>query len=187
MRGSILITNTQSDFGKNLAEVFAREGFEVFTPHEFEKITKLDFLADTTDFRDESDDFKKTFRANVVAPMATLEKFLPLLDAGETRRIFYVTSAEASINETRDAENYAYKMSKAALHQFLQMVRNRLAPEGYTLRIFDPMPGKIDAAVAAESAFLYITRRRGTENDDPLRDDEEILIMRDAEGRAHGW
>ena len=187
MRGSILITDTQSDFGKNLAEIFSREGYEVFTPRDFDKITKLDILADLTDFRETPDDFEKSFRENAIAPMAMIEKCLPLLDAGSVKRLFYVTSAEASINETRDAHGYAYKMTKAALHQFLQMVRNRLAPEGYTLRLFDPMRGKIDARIAAESAFLYITRRRGTENHDPNRDDENDLIMRDAEGRVHGW
>ncbi|MCL2357230.1 MAG: hypothetical protein FWC70_08765 [Defluviitaleaceae bacterium] len=181
MYGSVLITNTQSDFGKNLAEVFTREGYAV----NFENPQTLDFLVETTDFR--GGGFEKSFSENVIAPMATLEKYLPLLDAGETRRLFYVTSAEASINETRDANNYPYKMAKAALHQFLQMVRNRLAPEGYTFRVFDPLCDSFDAKTAAESAFLYITRRRGTENHDPMRDDENNLLLRDAEGKQYGW
>ncbi|MCL1883114.1 MAG: hypothetical protein FWF81_05090 [Defluviitaleaceae bacterium] len=184
---TILITDTQTPFGKNLAEIFSREGYGVFTPNDFERMDRLDFLADTTDFRDESETTETVFRENVLSPMATLEKFLPLLDAGEKKRLFYISGAEASINETREKSGYAYKMSKAALHQFLQMVRNKLAPQGYTLRVFDPMSGKIDPKTAAESAFLYITRRRGTENHDPSRDDETTLVLRDAEGRQHSW
>ncbi|MCL1862773.1 MAG: hypothetical protein FWF78_04305 [Defluviitaleaceae bacterium] len=187
MKNTVLITNVQSDFGKNLATVFSREGYEVFLTDEVSPllVKKLDYLVDTTDFR--SEDMEQTFRENVIKPMATLEKFLPRLEAGTAKRIFYVSSAEASINETREKDGFAYKMSKAALHQFLQMVRNRLAPEGYTLRVFDPMSEKIPPQTSAESAFLYITRRRGTENHDPNRDDETTLVMRDAEGRQHSW
>jgi len=78
-------------------------------------------------------------------------------------------------------------MSKAALHQFIQMTRNKLAPGRYTFRVFDPMKGEIPPEVAAESAYNYITRRRGTENHDPLRDDEDNLVFRDAQGRQHSW
>ncbi|MCL1877510.1 MAG: hypothetical protein FWF80_01490, partial [Defluviitaleaceae bacterium] len=113
MRGSIMITG-ESDFALSLADIFTREGYEVFTPHT-DKTAKLDFLADTTDYRKTPEDYEKTFSENVIKPMATLEKFLPFLDAGETRRLFYVTSAEASINNAQNSDNYAYKMSKAAL------------------------------------------------------------------------
>jgi len=105
--------------------------------------------------------------------------------AGEIRRMFYVSSAEASINESRTNRGFAYKMSKTALHQFLQMKRNELAPLGFTFRIFDPRPAMSDSA--AESAFLYITRRRGTENHDPARDDETRLSLMDSNGRHHAW
>ena len=199
MKGSILIIGTQTDFGRSLAAVFSREGWEVFSPDDFARIKNLNILADTTDFTGGSDDglngeiIETSFRENVIKPMQTLEKFLPFLDAGGTgdskgasKRLFYVSSACASINATRDTHGFAYKMSKAALHQFLQMVHNRLFSR-YTLRLFDPMTGKIPPETAAESAFLYITRRRGTENHDPLRDDENTLVLRDAEGRAHSW
>jgi hypothetical protein len=79
-------------------------------------------------------------------------------------------------------------MSKAALHQFIQMTRNKLVPKGYTFRVFDPMDtSEITPEAAAESAFNYIMRRRGTENNDPKRDDEDNLVFRDAQGRQHSW
>jgi len=196
---NVLITNLESPFAKSLASIFEREGYQVFS---LDAITtdKLDYLVDTTDFTHPEDNFtltdgintdiiKEVYFKNVIEPMATLEKVLPLLDAGEEncKRLFYVTSVQASINETRSTGGYAYNMSKAALHQFLQMAHNRLAPSGYTLRVYDPMHGIISPQAAAEGAFNYITRRRGTENYDTRRDDENNLVMRDAEGRLHGW
>jgi NAD(P)-dependent dehydrogenase (short-subunit alcohol dehydrogenase family) len=163
-----------------------------------EKTDKLDFLLDTTDVRSPEDAFtvrdgidgavvEQVYRENVLASMAFLEAFLPLLDQGEGKRLFYLTCAEASINETRRIDHFAYNMSKAALHQFIQMTRNKLAPKGYTFRVFDPMEGEVSPEAAAESAYNYITRRRGTENHDPLRDDEDNLVFRDAQGRQHSW
>jgi NAD(P)-dependent dehydrogenase (short-subunit alcohol dehydrogenase family) len=119
--------------------------------------------------------------------MALIEAFLPLLEEGENKRLFYVSSAEATINENRRTDRYGYAMAKSALHQFLQMIKNRLYENGYTFRVFDPMEGKVAPEAAAESAFNYIIRRRGTENHDPRRDDEDNLVLRDAEGRLHGW
>jgi len=163
-----------------------------------EKVGKLDFLLDITDVHSPKDTFtvrdgidgtvvEQVYRQNVLASMALLEAFLPLLDQGEGKRLFFLTSAEASINETRRIDHFAYNMSKAALHQFIQMTRNKLAPKGYTFRVFDPMEREVSPEAAAESAYNYITRRRGTENHDPLRDDEENLVFRDAQGRQHSW
>jgi len=163
-----------------------------------EKTGKLDFLLDTTDVQSPKDTFtvrdgidgevvEQVYRQNVLASMALLEAFLPLLDQGESKRLFYLTNAEASINETRSIDHFAYNMSKAALHQFIQMTRNKLASKGYTFRVFDPMDREISPEAAAESAYNYITRRRGTENHDPMRDDEDNLVFRDAQGRQHSW
>jgi len=159
---------------------------------------RLDFLLDTTDSGDSGDDFtardgingavvERLFRKNVLRPMALLEAFLPLLDEGEGKRLFYLTRADASINETRRIDHFGYNMGKAALHQFIQMTRNKLGPKGYTFRVFDPLERELSPEAAAESAYNYITRRRGTENHNPMRDDEDNLVFRDALGRQHSW
>ncbi|MCL2604120.1 MAG: hypothetical protein FWD90_06545 [Defluviitaleaceae bacterium] len=197
---NVLITGNLTEFENNLAEVFTREGYKVFTQDEARElgIPRLDYLIDTTDNRDEADRFtldegfggeavERVFRGNVLRSMALLETFLPLLDKGEGKRLVYLSSAEASINATRAVKSFGYNMSKAALHQFIQLTRNKLAPKGYTFRVFDPMAGEVTPQAAAESAYNYITRRRGTENHDPLRDDEENMVMRDAMGRQYAW
>ena len=213
----VLITALTKDFDKELAAVFAREGYKVFAigNEKIDGVTLLspdlksavlqpsciDIYIDVTDERSKADSFNvrdgindnvmhELYEANVIRPMAMLEAFLPALSAGEGKRLCYLTSAEASINETRGADGYGYKMAKAGLHNFLQITRNVLAPKGYTLRVFDPclasnQPDKV--LPSAQAAFNYFTRRRGIERDDPQRDDEGNLVFRDAYGRQHTW
>jgi NADP-dependent 3-hydroxy acid dehydrogenase YdfG len=158
----------------------------------------LDIYIDTTDERSSKDNFdvrsgidekviRELFDANVVHPMAMLEAFLPLLEAGEGKRLCYLTSAEASLNETRGTNGYGYKMAKAALHNFLQITRNAFAPKGYTMRVFDPLYSEVVPELSTQAAFNYFTRRRGIEGTDERRDDEGNLVFRDAYGRHHPW
>lgn len=162
------------------------------------KAGKIDLYIDVSDERSDLDHFtirsgldekviRKLFEANVLRPMAALEAFLPLLDAGEGKRLCYLTSAEASVNEARGIDGYAYKPGKAAMHNFFQMISNKLTPLSYTLRVYDPMFQEIAPEPAAEGALHYFIRRRGTENKNPLRDDETRLVFRDALGREHPW
>ena len=167
---------------------------------------KIDLYIDASDERSPADNFtmregldekviRSLYETNVLWPMAALEAFLPLLDAGEGKRLCFLTSAEASVNEACGMDGYAYKLSKAAMHNFFQMISNKLTPSGYTLRVYDPMqtrPQKVTGAKitpesAAEGAFNYFVRRRGTERQNPLRDDETRLVFRDALGREHTW
>jgi len=158
----------------------------------------IDIFIDTSDERSPLDNFNvrtgingdiihKLYDANVIRPMAMFEAFFPLLEAGGEKRLCWLTSAEASINETFGTDGYGYKMAKAGLHNFLQITRNTLAPKGYTIRTFDPLYNDVSPELAAEAAFNYFTRRRGIEHDDDKRDDEYNLVFRDAYGRQHSW
>jgi len=199
---NVMITKQKTAFEKNLAKIFEREGYNIFTAKEVRasdtSCDKIDIYIDVSNERDISDTFsirdgldediiKKIYKTNVIKPMRTLEKYMPLLDAGKGKRLCFLSSKEASINETKGTTGYAYKLSKAAMHNFFQMASNKLTPNGYTFRVYDPMTGEIDAKLAAEAAFNYFTRRRGTENDDGQRDDETRLVFRDALGREHTW
>jgi len=158
----------------------------------------IDIYIDVSDERSPSDNFtvrgglddkviRELYDANVIRPMALLETFLPLLELGEGKRLCFLTSAQASINETRETDGYGYKMAKAALHNFLQITRNVLAPKGFTIRAFDPSRNEIPAEAAAQAALNYFVRRRGIERGDERRDDEGNLVFRDAFGRQHAW
>jgi NAD(P)-dependent dehydrogenase (short-subunit alcohol dehydrogenase family) len=211
---TVLITFIKNDFDKNLAAIFAKEGYEVFTNETADKLleinARIDIYIDTSDERSASDNFnvrtgindqviRDLYDANVIRPMSLLEEFFPLLESGKGKRLCWISSAEASINETRGIDGYGYKMAKAALHNFLQITRNALAPKGYTIRVFDPclhymgeenmdsqFPS-LTALSAARAAFNYFTRRRGIERGDPQRDDEGNIMLRDAYGRQHSW
>jgi len=195
---NVLITRNKTAFEKNLFKAFTREGYNVYVAGANEPDDKIDIYIDVSDERSDADIFtirdgldekiiNKVYKANVIKPMKMFEKYLPLLDAGEGKRVCFLTSADASINETKNINGYAYNLSKAAMYNFIQMVSNKLTPSGYTWRVYDPMYREVDARASAEAAFNYFTRRRGTENDDPQRDDENRLVFRDALGREHTW
>jgi len=198
---NILITRRESEFEKCLYDVFVREGYNIFVDNpenDIKIVEPIDLYIDVSDERDAADVFTirdgidedligRVYKRNVLDSMRLLEKYLPLSDKGEGKCLCFLSGAEASINETRDKSGYAYKLSKAAMHNFYQMVLNRLSPDGYSIRIYDPMCGEVDAKAAAEGAFNYFTRRRGSENDDTSRDDETRSVLRDALGREHSW
>jgi NAD(P)-dependent dehydrogenase (short-subunit alcohol dehydrogenase family) len=159
---------------------------------------KIDLYIDVSDERSEADNFtirdgldenviRNLHEANVLRPMAMLEAFLPLLDAGEGKRLCFLTSAEASVNETRGIDGYGYKLGKAAMHNFFQMISNKITPLSYSQRVYDPMYREITPEAAAEGALNYFVRRRGTDESNHLRDDETRLVFRDAFGREHTW
>ncbi|MCL2811879.1 MAG: SDR family NAD(P)-dependent oxidoreductase [Clostridia bacterium] len=207
----VLITRQKNPFDHRLAQAFKREGYRVYVIEgdcegDLEttralvqkEAGKIDLYVDVSDERHIADDFtvghglnegvmRHVYEANVLWPMRALETFLPLLDAGQGKRLCFVSSAQASINETRDTDGYGYNLSKAAMHSFFQMIANKLTPSGYTLRIYDPMHREIAPDLAAEAALHYFVRRRGTERQNPLRDDETRLVFRDALGREHTW
>ena len=155
----------------------------------------IDIYVDTSDYRSPGDGFslsgdidydvmREVYTANVLRPIAAYEGFLPLLRAGETKRLCFVTGAGASNNLCADVSGYSYNMAKAGLHNFLQIVKNRLMPEGFTLRAYDSCRGKLSDELSAAGAFNYFTRRRGVEGG---RDDEPKFVMRDAFGRHMSW
>ncbi|MCL2627219.1 MAG: hypothetical protein FWD44_00790 [Oscillospiraceae bacterium] len=195
---SVLITAQKNAFDKHLVSVFAREGYEVFVSGVNEPTKKIDIYIDVSNKRDKADTFsirsgidekviRRVYNANVIKPMKLLEKYLPFLDKSKDKRLCFLSGIDASINETRDKTGYAYKTSKAAMHNLFMIAWNTLEADGYTFRVYDPLSDEVSAKAAAEGAFTYFTLRRGTENDDPLRNDENRLVMRDALGREHCW
>jgi len=201
---TILFSALSGRFEQELANIFAKENFRVViaegadAAQTLQPSDPIDIFIDTTDVRLAADNFslfdginykviEQTYRANVLHSMQLLEKYLPNLDAGQGKRLCWLSSAGTSLNATRDTTGYGYNMAKASLHQFIQKVSNKLTPRGYTFRVFDPLRDVVSPEAAAGAAFHYITRRRGTENHDPRRDDENNLTLYDALGRAHPW
>ena len=215
---TVLLTGLNKVFDRKLAEIFVREGYQVFAigSHKIEGVTplpddlqrageiversagKIDIYVELSDERSAADRFtvrnglneqliRDLYEKNVLRPMASLEAFIGLLDAGEGKRLCFLASVDASVNEARGIDGYSYALGKAAMSNFYQMISNKLTPSGYTFRIYDPTLKEVAPEASAEGAFSYFVRRRGTEGENPLRDDEARLVFRDAYAREHTW
>jgi NAD(P)-dependent dehydrogenase (short-subunit alcohol dehydrogenase family) len=157
----------------------------------------IDIYIDTCDYKLPEDNFtvsdnidydvmQEIYTANVLRVIGMYEGFFPLVQKGALKRLCFITSAKASINLCSDTSGYGYNMSKAGLHNFLQIIKNKLAPDNFTFRAFDPLTGELPDGPASKSAFNYFTRRRATEGGHD-RDDELKLAIRDALGKQQSW
>ena len=141
----------------------------------------------------EAPDYAEMFRlydVNAVGPLRVVEAFLPLTDRSDVKRLCFVSSEAGSIGAAQRTAWYGYTMSKAALNMGVRLLFNRLRPEGYTFRVYHP--GWIRS---------YISGVKGTEADLEPEEaavpalayfldasaDEDVLVMRDWEGKEWPW
>ena len=193
------LTNCNSDFARALRERLLRGGHEVYAGEALSSLSSLDLFVATEDERLSGDDFTvreeidpevvmRSVEENLCAPILALEAALPALDKGTLKRVCFITSgAEASVNWSEKTSGYGYAMAKAALAQAARICCNRLYPEGYTFRMFDPLVGRVPpelAAAAAEEIFLC---SRAYDPDNLRRTDEARFVLRDALGHEWPW
>ena len=181
------LTGIANGFDFELARVFADNGYKVYDGGKLlENPAHIDIYIDTANYKSPDDHFsvsrdidydliQEIYTANVLKTIEMYEELFPLVEKGELKRYCFITSVKRT--------GYGYNMSKAGLHNFLQIIKNKLMPEGFTFRAFDPSSGELPDEAASKSAFNYFTRRRGIEG----RDDEPNLVIRDAFGKQHGW
>jgi NAD(P)-dependent dehydrogenase (short-subunit alcohol dehydrogenase family) len=130
-----------------------------------------------------------SFRVNALGPVRLVEKFLPLLDKGEMKRLCFVSSEVSCISlmKHRAGNSYPYPMSKSSLNMAVRLMHNLLFPQGYTFRLYHPgwmkkqMPdgtlsewAECDPAKTAEHAVKYFESSPG---------DEHRLVMYDYLGQ----
>ncbi len=126
---------------------------------------------------------------NALGPLRVVEAFLPLVEAGDMRRLCFVSSEAGSITRCGRTAWYGYCMSKAALNRAVRILFNDLRPKGYAFRLYHPgwirsyMHGTkstdadLEPEQAAEHAIAYF-----------LGDtDEDTLVMRDNQGEEWPW
>jgi len=192
MENIAFLTGIANDFDIELAKTLSENGYKVYSYDMVNEIDHIDLYIDTSNYKPENDKFtvsdeidydliKTIYTENVLKPIAMYEELLPLMKAGSLKRYCFITSANAGINQNADTSGYGYNMSKAGLHNFLQIIKNKLMPQGFTFRAFDPSALSPDKS--SKSAYNYFTRRRGVEG----RDDEPKFRIRDAFGREYSW
>lgn len=179
----VYLTRDTTDFARELRARFLAEGHSVYTGDALAALPAIDLFLATQDERLAGDDFTvldgvdpeivmRAVEENLCAPILALEAALPALDRGTGKRVCFVTSGEAaSVNWSRQTRGYGYAMSKAALSQAARICYNRLYPEGYTFRLFDPLVGAGSPAAGGG--------RR-------LRDPHAVPRLRPGQPRPHG-
>jgi NAD(P)-dependent dehydrogenase (short-subunit alcohol dehydrogenase family) len=127
---------------------------------------------------------------NSLGPLRMMEAFLPLLDAGNLKRLCFVSSEAGSIGRAKRTSWFGYTMSKAALNMATRILFNDLHPQGYTFRVYHP--GWVRS---------YISGVKGTQGDMEPEEaaipavkyfvdaviDEDVLALRDWQGEEWTW
>ncbi|MCE7742794.1 MAG: SDR family oxidoreductase [Candidatus Heimdallarchaeota archaeon] len=88
----------------------------------------------------EKEDFGKIYQVNTVAPLMIVEKFLPLLKAGNDTKIINISSSSGCITRrTSKRGGYSYASSKAALNMVTKALSVDL--EEYNITVISLHPG----------------------------------------------
>ena len=102
------------------------------------------------------------FHVNAVGPMIVVQKFLPLLRAGQRAKILNITSQLGSITLNM-SRHYSYNSSKAALNMLTRILASELRPAGILAVVVHPgwvqtdMGGAAAPLRPAESASGIMT------------------------------
>ncbi len=187
------LTRKEGAFSQRLALRFREAGYEVV----FEPQKGVEFFVDLTCGPVPGDDraagegidagaAEEAYRRIVCGPLLKLEKVFP--DMTGKKRICFLASRSSSVNWSEAERGYGENMARAALYQILTITKNTRLKDGYTFRLFDPMEGEAHPEKAADAAFVYFTRDRYDDGpDNPGRNDEGNLLVRDARGREIPW
>lgn len=131
----------------------------------------------------------RVYDVNAVGPLRMVDAFLPLTSRG-LKRLAFVSSEAGSIGAAQREGKFDYCMSKAALNMAVKLMFNRLRREGYTFRLYHPgsmrsymggrknLGGDREPEEAAALALPFFVN---------AREDEDLLVMVDFEGREWPW
>ncbi|MCL2664151.1 MAG: hypothetical protein FWE82_00915 [Defluviitaleaceae bacterium] len=185
-------TDISSGFAVRLADEFEKSGVAVtggvpngpvdlFVSTENER-AKNDFFSVSSGI--DPDAIMDAVRRHVSEPLKKLEEVLPYLERGGLKRICFLSGASASVNMNAETSGYGYNMSKAALHNALMIIKNRLGKEGYTFRLYDPMANSLP-----HTAADYFLKGLGKQHGNEIygQNEERRLTLRDALGREWPW
>jgi len=135
------------------------------------------------------DDMLREYNVNALGALRMVKAFLPLLEAGQTKRLCFVSSEAGSVEASQRTGWFGYCMSKAALNMAVKNLHNDLAGQGYSFRLYHPgwlrtyMSGSknteahMEPEEGAAFALKYFL-------DDAV---EDTLVLRDWEGKVWPW
>ena len=129
------------------------------------------------------------FNVNALGALRLVSSFLPLLDAGQMKRLCFVSSEAGSIGASKRTGWFGYCMSKAALNMAVKNLSNDLSSQGFSFRLYHPgwlktyMSGtknehaSMEPEEGAEIALEYFLSDSG----------EVALSLHDWEGNDMPW
>ena len=125
------------------------------------------------------------FHVNAVGPMIVVQKFLPLLRAGQRAKILNITSQLGSITLNM-SRHYSYNSSKAALNMLTRILASDLRPAGIVAVVVHPGWVQTDMGGAAAPLRPHESARG------ILRLAEQLGMAESGEfftwdGRKHPW
>lgn len=113
---------------------------------------------------------------NVVCAFTVVNTVLPLLRAGEGKRIAVLTEKTSSMNLNQNTGDFGYQMSLASINMMERILFNTLRREGFTFRNY-----AVSDTSEGMSAAQYLRKNLCyDEKDAYIHSDENRLVMRDA-------
>ncbi len=80
----------------------------------------------------------ESFKTNAIGPMMVAQRFLPLLEKGESPKIINITSQLGSIERKTFGGHYSYSSSKAALNMLVRTLAFDIRSKGIIVVVVHP-------------------------------------------------
>lgn len=151
------------------------------TAQETENLDILINCAGISGMSDDRNVLNAVFNVNTLGALRMVEAFLPLMENG-MKRLCFVSSEAGCVALAHRTDSFSYCMSKRALNMEVKLMFNKLAPEGYTFRLYHPgwvrsymMGTKSTVGNFEPEETAQVAYRQFTEN----RNWEDILAMTD--------
>lgn len=80
----------------------------------------------------------EVYNVNAVGAVRLVEYCLPLLMNGNEQKICFVSSEAGSVSNCERTHFFWYGMSKSAMNLYAKTLFNRLHPQGFKFRLYDP-------------------------------------------------
>lgn len=126
-------------------------------------------------------DFQSCYETYINGTLQLVSALLPNMDAGEGKRICFVTRESSSNNQCQKPEFSAADMLRSARNMMAVLLKNRLEGEGYTFRVCC-----VEKVAECAHGIAYFLENRNRD-ECYIHADEHRLVMRNCQEREIPW
>lgn len=116
-----------------------------------------------------------------------VEAFLPSLEAGQGRRIAFLTRRCGSIQGCRDREQFVSHMILSGIHMQAKLLFNRLRKDGYTMRLFAADEEEKESGQLISAGEYFAMDFCYDEKEPYIHSEENRLVMRNGRFEEIAW